>query len=82
MADFRGTVSGIDVLEYGAAKALRCFAIITPAGASSREIQVITEAHPLQTALELASGLKVEVEVTYNEIDGEKTLTRVRLLDR
>jgi hypothetical protein len=78
METFNGLVSGIDVIATPGLK-LRCLAII---GNATREIQVETEQHALQTALELASCSKSEVEVSYEESGPAKSLLRVRLLDR
>jgi hypothetical protein len=80
MKTFQGTVSGIDVIATPGQR-IRCLAFIT--AAPQNEIQVTTEMHSLQTALELAASKKCGVEVSYEE-DGptENRLTRVRLLDR
>jgi hypothetical protein len=79
MKDFQGMVNGIDVIATPG-QPVRCLAFVTQS--SANEIQVTTEIHALQTALELASSKKVRVEVSYDETGGEKKLTRVHLLDR
>jgi hypothetical protein len=76
---FEGMVTGIDV-TVRSSKPTICLAFISPG--TKDEIQVRTEIHSLQTVLELASSKKVRVEVYYEESGEEKTLTRVRLLDR
>lgn len=78
MSDFRGNVSGIDVIATPGLP-LRCLAFI---GGDAEEIQVATDIHALQTALELAAMLQVPVEVSFDEQGPEKKLKRVRLLDR
>lgn len=78
METFSGPVSGIDVIATPGLK-LRCLATI---GRPAKEMQVQTEEHALQTALELASCKKVDVEVSYEASGPTKTLLRVRLLDR
>lgn len=78
MSEFQGTVSGIDVIATPA-QPTRCFAFV---GELSNEIQVITENHALQTALELACAKEVTIEVSFLEQETHKELTRVRLLDR
>jgi hypothetical protein len=77
--EFQGNVSGIDVIAT-LGQPVRCLAFISKQ--PNEEIQVTAYNHQLQTALELASAQAIRVEVSYNEKDGEKTLTRVRLLDR
>jgi hypothetical protein len=79
MKDFQGMVNGIDVIATPGLP-VRCLAFVTQS--SDNEIQVTTEIHALQTALELASSKKIRVEVSYEEAGGEKKLTRVHLLDR
>jgi len=79
MKDFQGLVNGIDVIATPG-QPVRCLAFV--AQSSQNEIQVITEIHALQTALDLASSKKARVEVSYEETSGEKRLTRVHLLDR
>ncbi len=87
-SNYNGTVNGIDVQEVvaltavpeGNQKVVKCYAFINKS--DQNYIQVATKEHRLQTALELASSKKVEVEVEYNEEGGEKILTRVQLLDR
>jgi hypothetical protein len=79
MKDFVGTVSGIDVIATPG-QPVRCLAFVSES--SQNEIQVTTEIHALQTALELASSKKARVEVSYEDTSGEKKLTRVHLLDR
>lgn len=78
MATFTGSVSGIDVIATPGLN-LRCLAFI---GKTGEEIQVETEQHALQTALEVASCTKSEVEVSYDEAGPAKSLLRVRILDR
>lgn len=79
LSDFQGTVSGIDVIATPG-QALRCLAFVSRN--VSDEIQVTTDVHALQTALELAAAKRIRIEVSY-EADGlQKRLTRVRLLDR
>jgi hypothetical protein len=77
--DFSGTVSGIDVIATPG-QHIRCLAFIR--ANPQNEIQVTTESHQLQTALELASSKKARVEVSYEEHGQLKKLTRVQLLDR
>jgi hypothetical protein len=79
MPEFEGTVSGIDVITMPSPR-VRCLAFVSHG--VSDEIQVTTNVHELQTALELASATKVRVEVSYVEDPSEKRLVRVRLLDR
>lgn len=80
MAIFEGTVSGIDAQATPGINP-RCQAIISNVD-SAQEIQVETERHILQTALEMACGARSKVEVTYDEAGPQRTLTRVRILDR
>jgi hypothetical protein len=83
--DFTGTVSGVDVIATPGLP-VRCLAFVSRD--AQNEIQVVTELQQLQTALELAShlrlpnGKKVPVEVSFVEQGGEKKLTRVHILDR
>ena len=77
--NFRGTISGIDVIATSGLP-VRCLAFVSQS--AQNEIQVTTELHMLQTALELASSKKVPVEVSYEDQGLEKKLTRVQLLDR
>ncbi len=82
MKDFTGLVNGIDVIAMPG-QPVRCLAFVTQS--PGHEIQVTTELHALQTALELASSKKARVEVSYEENeenDPENKLTRVHLLDR
>ena len=78
MSEFQGTVSGIDVIAT-TGQPTRCFAFV---GEQSNEIQVITENHALQTALELACAKEVTIEISFVEQKPHKKLTRVRLLNR
>ena len=75
---FEGTINGIDVIATPG-QVVRSLAFVsrTP----NDEIQVTTEIHQLQTALELASNKKTKAEVSF-ETSVEKVLTRVRILDR
>ena len=84
MPIFEGFVDGIDVqvARTGRRKSVTCYAFINEQLGSTNNIQVETEEHDLQTALELASSKEVAVEVDYDVIDGSNTLNRVRLLDR
>ena len=79
MKNFDGKVSGIDVIVTPG-QPVRCVAYVTQT--PKNEIQVTTELHALQTALELASSKEVRVEVSYDEQGPEKKLSRVRVLDR
>lgn len=80
--NFTGYVNGIDVIAT-LGRGVRCFAFINKSPSGTNYIQVETEEHRLQTALELASSTKnVEVEVTYEDVGGAKVLRRVKLLDR
>lgn len=76
---FEGTVSGIDVIATPG-QPVRCLAFVSRS--ANDEIQVTTDLHQLQTALELASAKKAKVEVSFDGSGPEKNLTRVRLLDR
>lgn len=77
--DFRGTVDGIDIHAFSG-QPVRCFAFVNQDGHDT--IQVITDDTRLQSALELASSKKCEVEVSFEEDGTHKILRRVRLLDR
>lgn len=79
--EYTGHVDGIDVIATKG-QSVRCLAFITKQPHGTDYIQVETEEHRLQTALELASSNKVEVEVSYDDLSGAKVLRRVRLLDR
>jgi len=79
--NYTGYVDGIDVIATSG-QPLRCLAFITRQPGGTDSIQVETEAHALQTALELACSKGVEVEVDYDETGGPNVLRRVRLLDR
>ena len=68
----QGYVSGIDVMAAPGQKG-RCLAFVSKEeGGGGSEIQVETE-----NAIK-----RVQVEVTYDEVGGNKLLRRVRLLDR
>jgi hypothetical protein len=77
--DFVGTVNGIDVIAVPG-QPVRCLAFVNQS--SEKYIQVTTELHTFQTVLELASLMKAKVEVSYDEHNQEKILTRVTLKDR
>jgi hypothetical protein len=79
--NYEGFVSGIDVVATPG-QSTRTLAFISQGSKTAGEIQVSTTNDALLTALVLASGHKKRVEVTYSEKAGQKTLTRVRLLDR
>lgn len=80
MADYyQGKVNGIDAQATQGYEP-RCQAFINKD--NQNYIQVTTGLHSLQMALELACLKDVEVEVSYEDNNGEKTLTRVRILDR
>lgn len=79
MKDFQGNVNGINVIATPG-QPVRCLAFVTQD--PHHEIQVTTEIHQLQTALELASQKGARVEVSYEQSGVENTLTRVHLLDR
>jgi hypothetical protein len=79
---YEGYVSGIDVIATEG-KPVVCLAFISkekPPGPD--EIQVAALEARLQSALESASVRGMKVEVSYVEKDGQKVLTRVRILDR
>ena len=84
MASMQGKVSGIDVLYFGSLHAVRCLAFITPPGPDGKkqEIQVFTEEPKLQLALSVASLKGSDVEVSFEDAESGKGLTRVRMLDR
>lgn len=79
MTNYRGRVNGIDAQ---ATKGLepRCQAFINKE--NKTYIQVTTKHQSLQSALELACLKDLEVVVTFEDIDVEKTLTRVQIIDR
>jgi len=77
--DFRGTVDGIDVHAFGG-QPVRCFAFVNQDGNDT--IQVVAYEPRLQSALELASSKKCEVEVAFEDDGTHKVVLRVRLLDR
>ena len=79
--DYQGFINGIDVIAT-AGKSVRCLAFVNKVRGGAEYIQVETEEHRLQTALELACSEHTKVEVSYAEKGGLKVLSRVRLLDR
>jgi hypothetical protein len=76
---YRGTVDGIDVHAFGG-QPVRCFAFVNQT--ENDYIQIVTYEARVQSALELASSKKCEVEVSYEDDGTYKIGFRVRLLDR
>ena len=79
--DYEGYISGIDVIATKG-KPVRCLAFVNKKPRSPQYIQVETDDHSVQTALEMASAKGAKVEVSYIEKGTTRVLTRVRLLDR
>jgi hypothetical protein len=75
----QGFVSGLDVIATPPSPT-RFLAFVGDDRLS--EIQVESELHSLQTAMETAMLKGVRVEVSYAPNGQQKILTRVRLLDR
>jgi hypothetical protein len=75
----QGSVSGLDV-QAGAGIIPIAFAFVTPDDGD--EIQVRTTSLQLLVALATVTGTDDSVEVTYEDEDGVKILTRLRILDR
>ena len=80
MTSARGYVDGIDVHAFQG-QPVRCFAFINQPGAEDT-VQVIALEGRIQSALELASSKKCEVEVEFVDDQSHKVAIRVRLLDR
>jgi hypothetical protein len=76
---FQGMVDGIDVLALEG-QPVRCFAILN--NPPKDPFQIVVYEPRLQSALELASVKKSEVEVEFKDDGTFKVATRVRLLDR
>ena len=76
---FLGTVDGIDVHALEG-QPVRCFAILNSPGRDP--FQIVAYEPRLQSALELASAKKCEVEVSFKDDGTLKVAIRVRLLDR
>jgi hypothetical protein len=81
--NYTGYISGLDIIATPG-KPIVCLAFVSKKpGGDIGEIQVRTEQHQLQTALELATEKGMKVAVTYTETTPpQKILTRVQLLDR
>lgn len=77
--NYTGKVNGIDSQAIQG-QPQRCQAFVNKS--NDKYIQVTTYSHSLQTTLETACLLNVEVEVTYNENNSENIIERIRLLDR
>ena len=69
--DYTGYVDGIDVIATKG-QPVRCLAFVNRQPGGSDYIQVETEEHRLQTALELASSRKVEAEVSFDDGGGAR----------
>ena len=80
MGNYRGFVNRIDVIATNGILPPRCLAFVNKPN-SKEYIQVETSVFSFQSALELSCILKVEVDVTYDDVQGN-ILTRVTILDR
>lgn len=75
----QGFVSGLDVIA-ALGEPTKFLAFV--GDDRSSEIQVESELHSLQTAMETAILRNYRVEVSYVPVGQQKILTRVQLLDR
>lgn len=78
METYSGYVEAIDVV--GQPGPITAFIVIGKRPGGSDRIQVETEEHPLQTALELAAIKKAKVEVTYSVVGEIKVLRKVSVV--